>query len=439
MSLDTLVQVTITTQTATVTRAGYGTPLVLAYHTNWPERVRSYNAATALTDMVTDGFATTDSAYLQVQAVMSQNPRPPTVKVGRLAETPVAQSVKCTPTAVNEAVYTVTIDGTAFEYTSDATATVAEITAGLETIINAGSVAVTATDQTTYLDLDADVAGTYHAIVLACDAGTRQWERNDETTDPGYATDLAAIVLEDNDWYGLSIEAQDAAAITSVAAWAETNRKLFCPTSGDTDILDSGSTDIASTENALSHAYTAIFYSDAPSQYAGAAAMGALFPFDPGSETWAYKTLSGVSVVSISSTEFSNATGKYCNLYTSISGRGVTYPGQTASGEFIDITRFVDWLRTNIQADVYTALVNSRKVPYTAGGIAVIEAAIKGVLLLGIARGGLAADPEPIVETPDVADVSTSDKAARILRDVTFGATLAGAIHTLIITGSVSA
>jgi len=438
MSLDALISVTITTQSATVSRAGFGTAMLLAYHANWPERVREYSIATVLTDLVTDGFAVTDSAYLMAAAVASQNPRPPSLKIGRLEETPVAQSLKCTPSAVNGAVYTVTIDGTAFAFTADATATVAEIIAGVVALINAGSVDVTATDNTTYMQLDADAAGTYHAITLACDAGTRQWERDDETTDPGYATDLAAIVLEDADWYGLAIEAHDAAAITSVAAWAETNRRLFCATTGDTDCLGAGSTDIMSTEKALSHAYIAIFYSDSPSQYAGAAAMGAMFPFDPGSQTWAYKTLSGVSAVSLTTTEKSNVEGKYGNHYTALGGVNVTYPGKTAAGEWIDVTRFVDWLRARIQESVYTQLVSSRKVPYTTAGIAVIEAAIRSVLLLGIRRGGLA-DGTIGVEVPDIADVSDADKAARVLNDVSFWGTLSGAIHTLSIAGSVSA
>ena len=66
------------------------------------------------------------------------------------------------------------------------------------------------------------------------------------------------------------------------------------------------------------------------------------------------------------------------------------------------------------------------------------DAAIRGVLLLGIRRGGLA-DGSIGVEVPDIADVSDADKAARVLNDVSFFGTLSGAIHTLSISGSVSA
>lgn len=65
--------------------------------------------------------------------------------------------------AVNATLYTITIDGIAFDYTSDGTATIAEITAGLTQEINVtetnGSVPVTATDNTTSITLTADVAG----------------------------------------------------------------------------------------------------------------------------------------------------------------------------------------------------------------------------------------------------------------------------------------
>lgn len=70
------------------------------------------------------------------------------------------QTATVTPTAANAATYTLTITsgGTtvAYTYTSDADATVAEITAGLTAAVNAGSQPVTAVDGTTKLTLTAD-------------------------------------------------------------------------------------------------------------------------------------------------------------------------------------------------------------------------------------------------------------------------------------------
>ena len=75
----------------------------------------------------------------------------------------VAQVYTITPTAVDSTVYTLTIDGIAYSYTSGIGATVAQITAGLALEINVtqtnGIVPVTAVDNTTNITLTADVAG----------------------------------------------------------------------------------------------------------------------------------------------------------------------------------------------------------------------------------------------------------------------------------------
>ena len=64
-----------------------------------------------------------------------------------------ARDVKVTPIAQNNTTYTVDINGTAFQFTSDADATVAEITAGLSSAINLGGEPVSATDNSTDFDV----------------------------------------------------------------------------------------------------------------------------------------------------------------------------------------------------------------------------------------------------------------------------------------------
>ena len=59
-------------------------------------------------------------------------------------------------------------------------------------------------------------------------------------------------------------------------------------------------------------------------------------------------------------------------------------------------------------------------------------------LALGVANDFLSNDPAPLVTVPKAADVPPTDKANRILRDVKFTATLAGAIHAVVIRGKVS-
>ena len=83
-------------------------------------------------------------------------------------------------------------------------------------------------------------------------------------------------------------------------------------------------------------------------------------------------------------------------------------------------------------------MVNSKKIPFTAAGAAIIEAEIRGQLNDGIRVGGLAASPAPTVEVPDVLSVSVNARAQRIFEGITFEARLAGAIHFVKISGTVT-
>lgn len=89
-ALNDIIQVDITIESSAISRAGFGTPLFVSEHTNGAGRILTYTGTTMLTDMVTDGFLTTDPAYLQVQAALAQDPKPPTIKIGKLnnAEAP---------------------------------------------------------------------------------------------------------------------------------------------------------------------------------------------------------------------------------------------------------------------------------------------------------------------------------------------------------------
>jgi hypothetical protein len=63
--------------------------------------------------------------------------------------------VELTPVAVNSTVYTVVVNNTKYEYTSDASATVAEIIAGLQTLVNAHADVAAVDNASTTLDVTA--------------------------------------------------------------------------------------------------------------------------------------------------------------------------------------------------------------------------------------------------------------------------------------------
>lgn len=347
MGIQSIVTVNISTETTAVTRAGFGTPLVLGQEkANWNGAVRDYETAA---QMIQDGFQASDPSVKAVTAILSQNPKVPKVLVAMRGDP----------------------------------------------------------ETTTIQD------------------------------------DIAAIQESNDDWYGLVLATgtggePEEADILAAAERIESMRKIFAATSESSAILDPQSTtDLAAKLKERGYARTFLLYGT-PSEFGAAAWLGAMFPGQPGSASWKFKTLRGVSTKTLSPTQQSAARDKNCNLYLTVGGVPITAEGVTSSGEFIDITHGVDWLQARIQEDVFSLLVNSDKIPFTDGGIAQVENVLRGCLAQGVGAGLLAEDPAPTVQVPRARDVPQPERAARHLPDVRFTGILAGAVHSLTINGTVS-
>ena len=431
MSLQDIVNVTISRETKSVSRAGFSTINILGVSRAFTELIKYYANMTA----VLLDFKSTDLEAIAASNVFSQSP---TVQRLAISRRPTGDtSVVTVATVANSTLYTVTINGTAFTFTSDGTATNLEIAAGLVAAINGGAEPVTATDNSDgTFDIDPDVATTYF---------TCQVDSNLSVTFTASGTlsdNIVAIQQENDDWYALVMTDRTKANVQAVAAYIETQRKVFLSASADADIVDTtdaaDTTTIAAVLKAASYARSGVFYHAlAATAFPEAALLGVILPLDPGSYTGAFKTLAGITVDTLTETQKINALAKYTNFYVEVGNVNITREGVVAEGEYIDIIIFVDWMQARITEGVYSILVNSPKVPYTDAGIAAVEAEITSVLQLGIARGGIAEDPAFSVTVPLAANVSAGDKAARTLNGVSFDATLTGAIHAVTIRGTV--
>jgi hypothetical protein len=435
-SLNNIVTVSVSTLTTAVKQPGFGVPLIADYHTRWSERVRFYSD---LAGMLTDGFTVNDGAYKAAAAVFAQSPQVTQLAIGRRANPP-DLTVEFTPSAVNTKAYKIDVIGPAgvtgtASYTSDGTATVAEITAGLTSAINGLAAGVTATDLTTAVRVKAGAAGQWFS---ASAQDTSLLASQQTHADPGIAADLAAIALENGTWYGLTLTTQGKSETTAAAAWAESALKLAFFTTQDMDTTTVVGTDIASVLKNATEYRSAPFYSHRGDSFVGAAALGAGFPYDPGSLTFKFLRLAGVPSTPLTDTQIANLQSKNCNFYTDFGGVSITAEGKVAAGEFIDVIRDRDWFQSRLQTRVYSALINARKVPFTDAGIAAVEAEVRAQLAEAISAGFLTASPAPVVTVPLASQVASIDKAARRLKTIQFNATLAGAIHLATISGTIT-
>jgi hypothetical protein len=540
MSLDSIIQVNISRETAQITQAGFGTMLILG--PNAPAGVSTY----ADIDEVGEDFETTDPEYKMAQKAFSQEPRIEAVKIAPSNLT--AQVATFTVTAENNGEYTVNIYATqaaldeetptkTYTYTASGSATQSEIVEGLTRLINGESVqllefdavpdagtfklyfgalpvtlsfsdnavqiqtklrtipalaAIVVTGDYTegmeivmrgvaygedgvpllaindneltassvpvvasidYVETGADesgsgviASGSTTLILTAREAGdaflydTSGNLEGEDTTPSGDIVDAIEEARSvDDDWYFLALaEVSTAQVIKDVAAYTEAIRRIFIFRNGDADVRTAATNDLQSQLVAAAYFRTAMLYSGTLTDYPDAAFIGRLAPYDPGSETWAYKTLSGVTVDNWNSTEKTHLNTKNANYYGRLAGVNVTFNGKTAGGEYIDVIRFSDWLVARIQEEVFGTLARNRKIPFTDSGIACVEASIRAVLLRGVAAGGIASAEDFTVTVPKASSISANDKAARRLTGVKFTARLAGAIHSIVINGNVT-
>ncbi len=440
MGISDVVTISISVSGAGPTQAGFGEPLIAAYHTLYTDRVREYSD---LTGLITDGFTVNSPAYLAAAAVWAQTPRPPFVKVGRraLAPSQVLTMTCLSVSALDTYVFSLRTPGGAWHDLSIAsTGTPNTDVATINTAVTALSITnLVATHSGAVLTLTM-LSGGLGGVYLDVKPDFLHMTFADTTADPGIATDLAAILAADSSWYGLILDSNSKAEITGAAAWAESNGKLYGWNSSDTAITSSSSTtDIAYLEKALGHARSfGLFAQTQLLCYSAAAWMGRLFPTTPGSENWAYKTLAGVPVDNIADGLIHNVENKNCSVYTAIFGLSLTQFGKQPSGQWIDITRGTDALTNQLQVAVLALQANNKKVPFTDAGIDMYRMAIQGVLTdftTGNFKGFLSSNPAPFVSLPTAASVSSTNKAARNLPGVSFGATLAGAINSTTIAG----
>lgn len=443
MALSDYVSLSITQATANLTRAGFGIAMHISYTATWSERSRTYSSYTGV---IADFPTTTGPEARAALVYFSQNPQPQQFIIGRGANKPTktVQLSALNPTTNLTYTYKVNVKGTGFadttvSFTSDGTPTDAEYAAGMVTALNAvASKNYTAAGATSPITVTGNTAGAWFSLEVTDVA----YQTTTETTaDPGVAADIAAILAENPSWYALHTAFNSKAYGVAAAAVIEaTGTKIYIAASNDSNIVlaaSTGTLDLADQAKTNAYDRTSVHYHRDPSAFYDIGLLGKCLTFDPGSETWAFKTLAGVGTFAMTATHRANIVARNANSYENVAGLNISFNGMLASGRFIDFRRGNDWLQDDMSKAVFAALATNPKIPYTDQGIAVIKSVMTGSLLRAAARGIIT--PAFLVTVPKAADVSSADKTARVLNNCTFTATSQGAVHKDNITGSISA
>lgn len=437
MALNDFIQVTVSAAAPAITTQGFGTPLVLSHDAPFVDRTKDYYTMAEVEADFTDEFC---SERLALGAIFAQTPCPEFVKVGRCANKPTMRYklTAITPTSFHSTVYGLRVIGAGFdeeiEFTSDASNTDAETAAGLVSALN-GVVGknFTASGSASPVTVTADAAGDFFSIEVL---DRRLLSVEIDHADPGIAADLTAITNFDNDFASVIGTQMSDAMIAACATWCNTNKKLYLFDTPNTKAVteaDGSGNDAIDDAATSSQRFVSGWFHPSPAAFLSAAVNAVCLPLRPGSETWAFKQLSGVAAVTLTPTERANLVAKHGNSYESVRGTPVTFNGRTSSGSWIDLERGILWAIDLIQVNFFNFLAAANtagsKVGFDEAGRVALEGNFKASLKQLIARG-LAAEEGSSVTVIPLADVPNGDKANRHYPDSVINFVALGAVQS---------
>lgn len=435
-ALSHIVNVTVSRQTATVSRTTFGVPAIIGQFptsktTPAFTRVAYYGS---MAEIAAAGFVSGDAVYDAASKLFGQALKPARLMVGRIdsADANIAASL--------DAIQLETADWYGFGLVGITSAKVV-----LSVDLTSGNIIASSFDgvtigNITYATSHANTMSLWKTAIESAISGATATISGREMTVTLAGRDISPATASVSG--GTAVTATvtyiaDSTKTLGAAAWAASNgAKLFGHADANPVIITSGTTDLPYQLKALSYDRTFSIYHAKPEEYAQFAWMGLELSKAPGVSTWAEKVLQGVSVDNLTEGATTYAWGKNCSTFTAIGGANVAVFGVLANGEPIETIRGIDYSTSEIQAAMWSLKLNNNKVPFNDTGIALEENTLRGTLSR-MESEGVFVPGESTVTAPLFADVSAANIAARTL-PMEFSARIQNAIVKTTISGVVT-
>ena len=187
---------------------------------------------------------------------------------------------------------------------------------------------------------------------------------------------------------------------------------------------------------------TVLFYCDASGEtFPAAALVGATAGLGAGSFTYKNMILAGIKPQALTDTQINAIHAKGGITFVTKAGDNVTTEGKLAGGEYIDVVDSQDYIISNLEYQTQKTLNTMPKIPYDNNGIAILESVAVNVMKDAYNQGIIASNedgtPAYTVSYAKREDTTASDRAVRKYIGGQFAFTLAGAIHTVEVTGEI--
>lgn len=255
----------------------------------------------------------------------------------------------------------------------------------------------------------------------------------------GAAEALADVALTSKGWRHLIVvnDGESATTVSDIAAKVEAlPGKIYF---AGLDIDD------ATTITVTGLRRTVLFYCDGAdeTQEPVAALVGEVAGRSAGSFTYKNLVLTGINAQELTEAQVDAIHNKGGITFIAKAGDNVTSEGKVAGGEYIDIIDCEDFIIQQLTYKTQKLLNNNAKIPYDNNGIAMLESVAADVLRDAYNNGMIAVKADG---TPDYSiayalkeDTNEGDRANRRYLGGAFTFTLAGAIHAVEISGTITA
>lgn len=172
--------------------------------------------------------------------------------------------------------------------------------------------------------------------------------------------------------------------LADLQAWANENKKIF-EIQADTEAAT-----LQAKLGAISANRIAIFKHGVAGEYLNVALVAKRCGLDSARGTFAHKTVKGITADQYTESEYKTAKNAGLNIYTKVQGEARVFMGTTCDAEhFIDQVVVDDWLRFNVQSEIYKLLGEANDgagVTYNDPGIIAVVSCVTKIF-------GQAAEP----------------------------------------------
>lgn len=441
-------------------------------------RVRYYDTHSA----ISNDFGSSSEAWKAGREFFSQSPRSKTLAIAQAFSTPQAGFLKtgavdiAATIAVTDGSFTINIDGassnvTGIDFTTDTT--MADIAASVQaraeivipgTTVIADGTQLIITSPTTGDNSTVSVMNATDPVTGTDVSGSGFLNGATGISVLGYAPttfinelDLIeeAARCSGRFAYGLALDAvyRDTQESQDAAAWTETRRMIFAPTSNDPFAWDGDSTiDIGYVLQQAGYARTIKpFYHDNAEYYPDISMLARMLSVDYGGVDTAitakFKNLPGVPVVGLSTTQWSTLNSKGYNSFTLTgnNSRFVREGGQVAESWWIDDLINLDNFTEELEVSILNAYLRNGKIPLTPIGQAIQRDSIVPICEQYVTNGvfadrqvvdtaeksGKRTIPDYDIIQAELASLTDADRTSRIGPPVSIDVQLAGANHSI--------